>query len=73
MVAYGQQVSKIVHADPNVAGAMLDVNSSGAGANSASLNIMLKTLGHPRKLTADQVARGVAPQAQQHAPASTSS
>ncbi len=56
MVAYGQQVSKIVHADPNVAGAMLDVNSSGAGANSASLNIMLKTLGHPRKLAADQVA-----------------
>jgi hydrophobe/amphiphile efflux-1 (HAE1) family protein len=56
MVAYGQQVSKIVHADPNVAGAMLDVNSSGAGANSASLNIMLKTLGAPRKLMADQVA-----------------
>ena len=56
MVAYGQQVSKIVHADPNVAGAMLDVNSSGAGANSASLNIMLKTLGEPRKLMADQVA-----------------
>ncbi len=56
MVAYGQQVSKIVHADPNVAGAMLDVNSSGAGANSASLNIMLKTLGEPRKLMADEVA-----------------
>src|SRR6202789_2025414 len=56
MVAYGQQVSKIVHADPNVAGAMLDVNSSGAGANSANLNIMLKTLGAPRKLAADQVA-----------------
>jgi multidrug efflux pump subunit AcrB len=56
MVAYGQQVSKIVHADPNVAGAMLDVNSSGAGANSANLNIMLKTLGHPRELAADQVA-----------------
>jgi HAE1 family hydrophobic/amphiphilic exporter-1 len=56
MVAYGQQVSRIVRADPNVAGAMLDVNSSGAGANSANLNIMLKTLGHPRKLMADQVA-----------------
>jgi HAE1 family hydrophobic/amphiphilic exporter-1 len=56
MVAYGQQVSKIVHADPNVAGAMLDVTSSGAGANSADLNIMLKTLGAPRKLMADQVA-----------------
>ena len=56
MVAYGQQVSKIVHADPNIAGAMLDVNSSGAGANSASLNIMLKELGHPRKLPADEVA-----------------
>ena len=56
MVAYGQQVSKIVHADPNVAGAMLDVNSSGAGANSANINIMLKTLGHPRRLAADQVA-----------------
>jgi HAE1 family hydrophobic/amphiphilic exporter-1 len=56
MVAYGQQVSKIVHADPNVAGAMLDVTSSGAGANSANLNIMLKTLGEPRKLMADQVA-----------------
>ena len=56
MVAYGQQVSRIVHADPNIAGAMLDVNSSGAGANSAGLNIMLKELGHPRKLPADQVA-----------------
>jgi HAE1 family hydrophobic/amphiphilic exporter-1 len=56
MVAYGQQVSRIVHADPNVAGAMLDVTSSGAGANSADLNIMLKTLGAPRKLMADQVA-----------------
>jgi HAE1 family hydrophobic/amphiphilic exporter-1 len=56
MVAYGQQVSRIVHADPNIAGAMLDVTSSGAGANSANLNIMLKTLGEPRKLMADQVA-----------------
>ena len=56
MVAYGQQVSKIVHADPNIAGAMLDVTSNGAGANSASLNIMLKTLGEPRKLMADEVA-----------------
>ena len=56
MVAYGKQVSKLVHADPNIAGAMLDVNSSGAGANSASLNVMLKTLGEPRKLMADQVA-----------------
>ena len=29
MVAYGQQVSRIVNADPNVSGAMLDVTSAG--------------------------------------------
>jgi len=56
MVAYAQQVGRIVGADPNVAGAMLDVTSNGAGANSASFNTMLKELGPDRKIPADQVA-----------------
>ena len=73
MVAYGQQVSKIVHADPNVAGAMLDVNSSGAGANTASLNIMLKTLGAAAQADGRPGGGESAPQAQQPAPASMSS
>ena len=55
MVAYGQEANRIVNADPNIAGSMLDVTSSGAGANSASLNIMLKPLGEQRKLMADQL------------------
>ncbi|HEX4272915.1 MAG TPA: efflux RND transporter permease subunit, partial [Rhizomicrobium sp.] len=56
MVAYSQQVQRIVLADPNVQGAMLDVTSNGAGANSASFNTMLKELGPDRKTPADQVA-----------------
>jgi len=56
MVDYAQQVSRIVHQDPNVAGGMLDVTSAGAGANSASINTMLKELGPDRKIPADQVA-----------------
>ena len=56
MVAYGQQVSAIVHRDPAVSGGMLDVTSAGAGANSANLNVMLKELGEARKMPADQVA-----------------
>ena len=56
MVAYGQQANRIVNADSNIAGSMLSVTSNGAGANSASLNIMLKPLGEQRKLMADQVA-----------------
>ena len=55
MVAYGTEANRIVNADPNVAGSMLDVTSNGAGANSAGLNIMLKELGPERKLMADQV------------------
>jgi len=56
MVAYSQEVSRVVIADPNVAGGMLDVTSNGAGANSGSLNTMLKELGPQRKIPADQVA-----------------
>jgi HAE1 family hydrophobic/amphiphilic exporter-1 len=56
MVAYGQQVSAIVHKDPNVAGGMLDVTSAGAGSNSANINVMLKELGPDRRIPADQVA-----------------
>jgi HAE1 family hydrophobic/amphiphilic exporter-1 len=56
MVGYGMKVSKIINADPNVEGAMMRVGSSGAGANSARMFIMLKPLGE-RKLAADQVAR----------------
>ena len=56
MVAYGQQVSKIVHQDKNVNGGMLDVSSPGAGASSASINVMLKDRGPERSMPADQVA-----------------
>jgi multidrug efflux pump subunit AcrB len=56
MVAYAQEVGRIVLADPNVQGAMLDVTSNGAGANSAAFNTMLKELGPDRKIPADQVA-----------------
>ena len=49
-----------LNADPNVAWAMLTVSSSGAGANTASLNIMLKELGEQRKLMADHERRAPA-------------
>ncbi len=56
MVQYGQMVSRIVHADPNVAGGMLDVSSPGAGASSASINVMLKERGPERGTPAAEVA-----------------
>jgi HAE1 family hydrophobic/amphiphilic exporter-1 len=56
MVAYGQMVSKIVHQNKNVNGGMLDVSSPGAGASSASINVMLKERGPDRSTPADQVA-----------------
>ena len=37
MVEYGKQVADIVNADPNTKGAMFQVNSSGAGSNSAQV------------------------------------
>ena len=56
MVGYAMKVSNIVNADPNVAGAMMRAGSSGAGANSARLFVMLKPLSQ-RKLSADEIAR----------------
>jgi HAE1 family hydrophobic/amphiphilic exporter-1 len=56
MVEYGRRVADIVNADPNAKGAMLQVNSSGAGSNNANVRAMLKPLGE-RKLSAEDVAR----------------
>ncbi|HVS23774.1 MAG TPA: efflux RND transporter permease subunit, partial [Gammaproteobacteria bacterium] len=56
MVEYGRRVADIVNADPNTKGAMLQVNSSGAGSNNANVRAMLKPLGE-RKISAEEVAR----------------
>ena len=56
MVDYGRQVADVVNADPNVTGAMLQVNSNGAGANSANVRIMLKPQ-NERPLSAEQIVR----------------
>ena len=56
MVAYGQQVSAIVHENKNVSGGMLDVSSPGAGASSASINVMLHERGPERSTPAADVA-----------------
>jgi hydrophobe/amphiphile efflux-1 (HAE1) family protein len=56
MVEYGRKVADIVNADPNAKGAMMQVNSSGAGSNNANVRAMLKPLGE-RKLSAEEVAR----------------
>ena len=56
MVEYGRQVADVVNADPNVAGAMLQVSSDGAGANSARVRIMLKPIDE-RPLSAENIVR----------------
>jgi hydrophobe/amphiphile efflux-1 (HAE1) family protein len=56
MVEYAKQVSDVINADPNAKGAMMQVGSSGAGANSANVRAMLKPLDE-RALSAEEVAR----------------
>ncbi|HEX5419421.1 MAG TPA: efflux RND transporter permease subunit [Gammaproteobacteria bacterium] len=60
MVDYGMKVADIIDDDPNVTGAMLRIGSSGAGANGANINIMLKPLSE-RALSAEQIARELRP------------
>jgi hydrophobe/amphiphile efflux-1 (HAE1) family protein len=60
MVDYGRRVADIVNADPNVAGAMLQVGSNGAGSNNANVRIMLKPLAE-RELSAEELARALRP------------
>jgi HAE1 family hydrophobic/amphiphilic exporter-1 len=60
MVEYGRQVANIVNADPNVAGAMLQVSSSGAGSNNARVRIMLKPV-QDRELSAEEITRELRP------------
>ena len=54
MVAYANKVGAIINKDPYVAGAIVKVGSSGAGANSADLTIMLKPL-EERPFSAQQM------------------
>ncbi len=56
MVEYAQNVSRIVHENKNVSGGMLDVSSPGAGASSASINVMLYERGPERSTPASDVA-----------------
>ena len=56
MVEYGRKVADVVNADPNVSGAMLQVNSNGAGANNANVRVMLKPL-KDRPLSAEEIVR----------------
>ena len=52
---------------------MLDVGSSGAGANGASTQHHAQAAGEPAQAAADQVGRGAAPQSATTCPASMSS
>jgi hydrophobe/amphiphile efflux-1 (HAE1) family protein len=56
MVAHAQRIGEIINNDPNALGAMVRVDSDGAGASSANITAMLKPI-NQRHLTADEVAR----------------
>jgi HAE1 family hydrophobic/amphiphilic exporter-1 len=56
MVAYARRIGDVINNDPNAVGAMVRVDSDGAGASSADITAMLKPIDQ-RHLTADQVAR----------------
>jgi HAE1 family hydrophobic/amphiphilic exporter-1 len=56
MVEYGKEVAAVVNADANAQGAMLQVGSSGAGASSANVQVVLKPRAD-RALAAEDVAR----------------
>ena len=63
MTTYIQQIQRIVNADPNVEGAMsqIDGNNGDAGSNSARLQLIVLKPMSERKLNADEVIRELRP------------